>query len=392
MTGTKSVAAKAHPEATPATKSVLSESKTPATSTPEPKSAVAHASTPPPAKTRTASAPTPTPAPIAPEPKSIATKARADATPAAKPTVSESKTAAASTPEPKTSLARGPTPAPPKARTASAPTATPPSLALGPKSIAAKTRLDAAPLPDALQPTLRPAEFKTSSTRAGAGDTRYPWKTRIVTTVFWVGEPVGGNNFVHNFSSSWDANWSRSYGGFDNPNPEARSRYIPVKFCPKQNPFYIALPYNDVTRGTTKPEARSVIPWFKEAYQREGLSVCRDRWVAIRSRGGKVAYAQWSDCGPFRTDHWQYVFGQEKPKPNLNQGAGLDVSPAVRDYLGLESTDVTDWKFVDYKDVPNGPWTLYGENNPFTQKSAQASKRTATATAPTTGTALARIP
>jgi hypothetical protein len=45
--------------------------------------------------------------------------------------------------------------------------------------------------------------------------------------------------------------------------------------------------------------------------------------------------------GPFRTDYWQYVFGNERPKLNLNKGAGLDVSPAVRDYLGLSDTDVT---------------------------------------------------
>jgi hypothetical protein len=197
---------------------------------------------------------------------------------------------------------------------------------------------------------------------------RYPWKTSIVTTVFWIGEPPGGNNFTPNCSSSWDANWTRSYGGYDNPNPESRRNFLPVSFTPRQNPFYVALPYNDVTRGTTKPEARVVIPWFREAFRREGQSVCRDRWVAVRSRTGRVAYAQWSDCGPFRTDHWQYVFGLDRPKPNLNGGAGLDVSPAMRDYLGLQSTDVTDWKFVDLKDVPNGPWLLYGDNNPFAQR------------------------
>jgi hypothetical protein len=49
----------------------------------------------------------------------------------------------------------------------------------------------------------------------------------------------------------------------------------------------------------------------------------------------------------------------------LNQGAGLDVSPAVRDYLGLKGKDVCDWKFVEARDVPNGPWTKYGDNNTF---------------------------
>jgi len=49
----------------------------------------------------------------------------------------------------------------------------------------------------------------------------------------------------------------------------------------------------------------------------------------------------------------------------LNKGAGLDVSPAVRDYLGLNETDVTDWKFVEFKEVPRGPWSTHGENNTF---------------------------
>ena len=202
---------------------------------------------------------------------------------------------------------------------------------------------------------------------------KYPWRTGIVTTIFWVGEPAGGNNPVHNISSSWDLNWMQSFGGYDNPNPSERSSssFVCTHFTPRQNPFYFALPYNDVTHGSTKPEAKVVIPWFRETFIEEGKSVCKDRWIAIRASNGKVCYAQWSDCGPFRTDHWQYVFGNEKPKPNLNGGAGLDISPAVRDYLGLSGTDTTDWRFVDAGEVPSGPWTRYGDNNTFVQRANQ---------------------
>jgi hypothetical protein len=49
----------------------------------------------------------------------------------------------------------------------------------------------------------------------------------------------------------------------------------------------------------------------------------------------------------------------------LNKGAGLDVSPAVRDFLGLGDTDVTDWRFVDFEEVPHGPWAQFGDNNNF---------------------------
>jgi hypothetical protein len=150
----------------------------------------------------------------------------------------------------------------------------------------------------------------------------------------------------------------------DDPDPAHRSNYIPVKFTPRQNPFYCALPYNDKAREGHRPEAPRVVPWFNEAYQGPAVSTCKGRWVAIR-KGNRVVYAQWEDAGPFRTDHWQYVFGNERPKPNLNKGAGLDVSPAVRDFLGLQPTDVTDWRFVDFREVPRGPWSTLGENNTF---------------------------
>ncbi|MEI6277811.1 MAG: hypothetical protein WCQ16_00345 [Verrucomicrobiae bacterium] len=197
-----------------------------------------------------------------------------------------------------------------------------------------------------------------------SGFNRYPWKQRIVTTIFWVGERPTARNPVPNYKSSWDARWAASYGGYDNPDPGARRNFVPKGFIPRQNPFYVALPYNDVTHGTTKPESRKAIPWFKQAFERPGKSVCKGRWLAIRYRG-RIAYAQWEDCGPFRTDHWQYVFDKALPLPNLNKGAGLDISPAVRDYLGMGGTDVTDWKFVDARDVPPGPWTKFGDNNTF---------------------------
>ncbi len=210
------------------------------------------------------------------------------------------------------------------------------------------------------------------------GSGKYPWKTKIVTTVFWVGESATVNNPVHNRSSSWDQNWKESFGGYDNPDSAKRNGFIPAAFVPKLNPFYFALPYNDITKGGHKPEARSVIPWFRQAFVRDGQSVCRDRWIAIRNASGRVCYAQWSDCGPYRTDHWEYVFGRARPIPNMNGGAGLDVSPAVRDYLKLNSIDVTDWKFVEFSEVPRGPWSDFGENNEFVQLARRSRDRMAT--------------
>src|ERR1700738_990461 len=81
---------------------------------------------------------------------------------------------------------------------------------------------------------------------------RFSWKTNIVTTVFWIAEAAGGDQMVPNHKSSCDANWAGSYGGFANPESSARRNYIPVAFTPRQNPFYFAVPYNDVTHGDRK--------------------------------------------------------------------------------------------------------------------------------------------
>jgi hypothetical protein len=203
---------------------------------------------------------------------------------------------------------------------------------------------------------------------------KFPWKTGIVTTTFWIGEDAAPNNPVANYASSWDPVWSKNFGGLDTPKRDQRDCYLPAAFVPQQNPFYVALPYNDVSKGHHKPEAAGVIPWFNDAFEKDGKTVLKDRWIAIRFKD-RIAYAQWEDCGPFRTDHAAYVFGTERPKPNLNKGAGLDVSPAVRDYLGMGDTDVTDWRFVEFDEVPHGPWATHGENNTFVLKEREKQPR-----------------
>lgn len=226
-----------------------------------------------------------------------------------------------------------------------------------------------------MEPTVQVQTSGHSSSHSWFGSSRYPWKENIITTVFWIGEGTTARNPTPNRSSSWDPNWLGSYGGVD--SPARRNGYLPASFVPGQNPFYCALPYNDVTRGTTKPEASFVIPWFRQAFQQAGHSVCKGRWLAIR-HGSRVAYAQWEDCGPFRTDHWQYVFGTDRPKPNINGGAALDISPAVRDYLGINGiTDVCDWKFVEFSEVPTGPWARFGDNNDFVNNARRGTERVA---------------
>jgi len=181
-----------------------------------------------------------------------------------------------------------------------------------------------------------------------------PWKRNVVATVFWVGELPTRNNPTPNTKSAWDQNWVENFGGYD--HPERRDGFMPADFIPNLNPFYIALPYNDVARGGGhRPEASEVIPWFWQSYRGSGISVCKGRWVAIHHKG-RVCYAQWEDVGPFEVDHWQYVFGDENPRPNRNKSAGIDVSPAVRDYLAMSGMATVEWRFVEDHEVPAGPW------------------------------------
>ena len=223
-----------------------------------------------------------------------------------------------------------------------------------------------------------PPSIATSSSPPMArpsGDV-FPWKRNVGTTIFWVGEEQVTGKTSPQHQSAWDKDWLKNFGGVDNPEPAARHDYIPISFVPRQNPFYCALPYNDVEHGQFKPEAPIVIPWFKQVHTGPGQSVCKDRWVGIR-KGDRICYAQWEECGPFRTDHFQYVFQNERPTPNASRGAGLSVSPAVRDYLGLAPTDVADWRFVEVSDVPFGPWRNYGENNHFVIARRQLEKNVA---------------
>jgi hypothetical protein len=58
-------------------------------------------------------------------------------------------------------------------------------------------------------------------------------------------------------------------------NPANRRSCLPVKFTPRQNPFYCALPYNDKAHTGHRREAPRVVPWFQEAYRGPAVSTCK---------------------------------------------------------------------------------------------------------------------
>ena len=152
------------------------------------------------------------------------------------------------------------------------------------------------------------------------------WHKSIMATFFYVGEPASEENaFIANDDSAFDEMWVEHYGGID--DPENRNGYYPKTFVPKENPFYFALPYSDMSY--------------------------KNKWIAVRYKEN-VCYAQWEDVGPYETDDYEYVFEFKSPRNQFGMKAGLDLSPAMRDCLKMEDNDYVDWKFVDK--VPEGPW------------------------------------
>ncbi len=189
----------------------------------------------------------------------------------------------------------------------------------------------------------------------GSSSFVYPIHHNITTTVFWVGEPADKDNqFIDNLSSVWIKDWVTTFGGVDDPN--SRNNYFPAKFVPHENPFYFALPYDDIANGTRMPDAYRVY-WSHDKIWGTSESMVKNKWIKI-TKGDKTAYAQWEDAGPFVYDDVNYVFGSARPQNHENNNAGLDVSPAVSNFIDLykDNNNVVSWQFVDSNDVPDGPW------------------------------------
>jgi Ca2+-binding RTX toxin-like protein len=183
----------------------------------------------------------------------------------------------------------------------------------------------------------------------------YAVHSNIITTVFWVGEEAGDDNgFIPNYESTWDGSWLRHFGGID--SQDYRDGDNPLLFMPKENPFYFALPYNDLrNNGTRKPDAAAVVPWSGSQQWGPDDSMVKNRWIKITANG-KDVYAQWEDAGPFGENDKAYVFGTAPPANGQLAAAGLDISPAAQFYLGMGDVGETSWQFVDFADVPDGPW------------------------------------
>lgn len=209
-----------------------------------------------------------------------------------------------------------------------------------------------------------------------AADPQHPWHRGIVATTFWVGElfdpsAPDGSQVI----SAYDSRWMDSYGGCDGVvtaagcTTEARTAandFFPSSMTPRENPFYLDLPFDDVGDDTAFAMRDDVVPWAgQEPYASHrgdrDFSYMKNRWVEI-VHGDHRCFGQIEDAGPGVYDDARYVFGADDARPANRDfnGAGMDVSPALTGCLGfpeLNGEDATvDWRFVDEGQVPPGPW------------------------------------
>ncbi|TNM70299.1 hypothetical protein FHN55_01050 [Streptomyces sp. NP160] len=266
-------------------------------------------------------------------------------------------------------------PPPPAPAPSASPAPTPAPATTGATSTGTATTIEGASSSPSRPPSPAPSADRTAGGRAGGQ--RYPLHTGIVATTFWVGEvfdpdaPDGSQVL-----SAYDDHWLASYGGCDGvvvdgtcttERRTAANGYFPTAMTPRQNPFYLDLPFDDVNDPSAAAQRAAVVPWAHEpryaaALADPGRSLMKDRWVAVR-KDGRTCYGQVEDAGPGVYDDARYVFGADDARPANRRynGAGMDVSPALNGCLGFSELDgeddVVDWWFVDDADVPAGPWT-----------------------------------
>lgn len=257
--------------------------------------------------------------------------------------------------------------------------------------------------------------------QAGAVTRTYPIHTRIVATTAWVGEvfeanAADGSQVCSTYDDKWAFHWSgidngaragagtdcagAPLGGCDGrpsgtginfkcatERRTAANGYFPTSplVHPRENPFYLDLPYDDINNARAFADRTTVVPWANDPGYAghktdHTFSYMKNRWVKL-TRNGRTCYAQNEDAGPAKYHDVQYVFGSNDARPASRQfgGAGMDVSPAVTGCLGFADIDgitggIT-WQFVEANQVPVGPWRTVVTYSQVNGKASDATYR-----------------
>jgi hypothetical protein len=293
-------------------------------------------------------------------------------------------------------------PAQPVPTATASPKPTTPPVPTQPATVPTQTTQTTQPTqPASSTPVANPAPVVSSPPATGVQGRQYPLHTNIIATTFWVGELFNasladGSQVCSTYDSNWAYTWSginkgkvpstadgcagAIVGGCDGVTSgdkclteprTAANDYFPTKApTPKENPFYLDLPYDDLNDPIAFKERCTVIPWANDPgyagnCNNGDFSYMKNRWVKMTGPNGNTCYGQIQDAGPSHGSLYHdknYVFGTGNAQPVQGQfnNAGADVSPALNGCLGFKeldgSGDKISWSFVDAVDVPNGPW------------------------------------
>lgn len=217
------------------------------------------------------------------------------------------------------------------------------------------------------------ATTKVTAAGGGAGGSAGLMHNGIISTTFWVGEifdpsAADGSQMISTYDGSWYAHFGGcdgiSSGGCKTESRTAANGYFPSSMTPRENPFYLDLPYDDVNDPTGFRNRCAVIPWANDAgyaghCNDRNFSYMKNRWVKLIGPNGNTCYGQVEDAGPAIYHDSAYVFGSARPASGKFNNAGMDVSPALNGCLGFSEldgqSDKVSWQFVS--SPPAGPWT-----------------------------------
>jgi len=201
------------------------------------------------------------------------------------------------------------------------------------------------PTPTAVVPA--PTKTPSPSPTSVQGNATYPLHTHVISTTFYVGEVIGSCGICSQVRSYyddwWAVHWSNQNSGKLASGGCAGSplggcngawqgatctteqtfgpSYFPNHMMPKENPYYLDLPYGDTNSQSALSSRCSLIPWAHQIDPAgahcadSSFSYLKNRWVKITYAGnrntgavanGATCYAQIEDVGPGPTNDSTY--------------------------------------------------------------------------------------
>ncbi len=189
----------------------------------------------------------------------------------------------------------------------------------------------------------------------------YPWKTNIITTEFWIGEGSTPISSTTNVASSWDEDWRANNHGSD--SPWNRNGYASGSHASTLNPFYVALPFNDLA---FPDKARRWLPdgWYLAARRMASRSPpARTAGLRSRTRAATSASRSGRMSGRYATTT-RNTSSARSARSAL--ATTMPVSTSHRPWRNtLASRTKTarrpPWRFVDDEEVRPGAWLKLDE-------------------------------